>query len=377
MNQLEIPEEIFEQIIEHLGDDRAALIACSTTSRRLLLICRAQLFHALRIFHTITDQRRAKFERLRDILKANPGMGKYVHHLWLYLQASDSTPGTDTDLLSVLDKFDNLQSLEILSIYPGSFLWQGISPEMQNSIQRLLRLPSLTSLRFHRQFDIPTSILEGATAVKNIILTATSWSTIGTEFHDLPLPRPTSLRILQYSPIGEDNSVYKYLQQSRVPFLIHDLTSLDVELMASTVPCIQSILETNRDISDLKVTFRRVAHNLDLSVATAMETLSVTADLHGWYQDVAAHNADAMLWTLMSITPSSSCLKSIHMEVNIPPEEIDIVSWDRLDDIFVRLKRDGALETVRVHLSSLVDYAAAFPPIIDRLPKCLQLGLFP
>lgn len=118
-----IPQELCEEIIDHVRDDVPTLLACATT-------CRSWVWRSQKnIFHVVAVNNAARFERFIRLVKSNKRLASYVRVLSI-AKARRSKTKLDTRWPELLSQLPHIEELTL-----GR--WLDLSP-MDEAIQRSL-----------------------------------------------------------------------------------------------------------------------------------------------------------------------------------------------------------------------------------------------
>ncbi|EDQ99411.1 uncharacterized protein LACBIDRAFT_335053 [Laccaria bicolor S238N-H82] len=151
------PPEIIEEIINALGDDVAALKACSQTCSSLLPSCRKCLFRTIHI--TPRDHPQRNLPRLitsfGTLLDRNPGISDYVRNFVHRICTPDLD---DDDVLRVLGRLRRVQSFK-LGMGDRVIEWKTLRQPFRDALLRLIHLRSISRLKISDIQDFPIKTL--------------------------------------------------------------------------------------------------------------------------------------------------------------------------------------------------------------------------
>lgn len=154
-----IPQDVIDEIMIHLHNDPSTLKVCSLVSHSFFPPCRRQLFSRI-----LLETPRSVL-RLRRLLKRSREISYLVFTIHIHIIPGVTIP----DLPIVLSHFMRLRHL-IIGNDDYYFDWGYISPEIAGSIQALIVLGALHSLKFICVYHVPTSLIRVASTIKTLSL---------------------------------------------------------------------------------------------------------------------------------------------------------------------------------------------------------------
>ena len=157
---MDIPQDIIDNVIEAVGDDRHMLKQCALISSSFLLPCRKQLFSKISIGSNQSCQ------RIHQILVQNPAIQSFVRTITLNgsgtIYTRDLYPFkwmNSTELLSILRlPFCCLECFSIIGCRDDcQWDWDSFSSEMKDALSNTIMHPSLKTLSLTDITKVPIS----------------------------------------------------------------------------------------------------------------------------------------------------------------------------------------------------------------------------
>ncbi|KAF8159464.1 hypothetical protein B0H34DRAFT_796708 [Crassisporium funariophilum] len=160
-----LPQEIFDNIIDHFHDDIPSLQACAAVSQAWLSSARAHLFHRVSLLppkHTrgaglfFFRTRESRCQELFNLIESSSAKGRRLRPVTQYIRELYLCEGMharewlahEPILPVLLRSLHNLRRLEIGRSASIHISWQQLSQGLKSSIQdEVLHLPSLTELK--------------------------------------------------------------------------------------------------------------------------------------------------------------------------------------------------------------------------------------
>ncbi|TFK65059.1 hypothetical protein BDN72DRAFT_881178 [Pluteus cervinus] len=363
-----LPQELIDAFIDNLHNDQGSLLACTLSSRRFLPSCRKYLFHSLRLDRSNIQSNPSDF---RQIFKGNPQLGSFVRDLTLH----PKLPSTNSAaLLWVLGHYlKNVFNLNIESLGTLNTDWNTIAPETRWEISRLLQLTTLTRLSITSFADIPVSIFEGVTGLKQIHLSRTSWSPAVISG---PVPRPEVLSITFTGGSAKGAPIYTFLGRPSPPFLLDNIKELHFWITGNTDSRIKEVfLPRVRHLRAIKIHLHDTP--LDLSIILPMCSPETTLDITlSCYLPTKSDPSEALLQTLGSLSPAPSRPIAITVQAIVSrSDEEDPL--EGLDDLVFRLYKEGSLKTFELSYRFYTENKSTFESTLShRMPKSSELEAF-
>ena len=153
---MDIPQDIIDNVIEAVGDDRPLLKQCALVSSSFLLPSRKKLFSKISIG---SDQ---SCQRIHQILVQNPAIQSSVRTITLNVKSKvacwDFNPSqwmnNSTELLAILRlQFCCLECFSIVS--RENWNWNKFSSEMKDALSNIMHSSTLKSLSITRITELP------------------------------------------------------------------------------------------------------------------------------------------------------------------------------------------------------------------------------
>ncbi|TFK65058.1 hypothetical protein BDN72DRAFT_846090 [Pluteus cervinus] len=367
------PQELLEAFVDQLQDDKASLRACSLASRKFLLSCRKYLFYALRFDLPAIQSNPTAF---RQIFEENPQLGSFVRDLELYPNLSSSN---HVDLLWILDHC--ISQITSLDIFQSQ--WSAVNPNTRWAIdQRQLKLqgPTLTRLAIHGHFtEIPVSIFEGLTRLKQLELSYSTWSPSPISG---PVPRPEQLCIEPLIGSPQESSIYNFLAQPSPPFLVDDLKEFTLRIAKETDLHLKTIfLPRVRHLRSISM--QLYESPVDLSTIVQMRAIGSTLQIGIFcyisFEPTTGHHP--LVQTLGSLNPAKSPSVAITVKSLVHIIDGRAGPWGELDDLVVGLHKAGLMKKFEMFFPKILpirsDAASEHDQALYlKMPKSTELGVF-
>jgi len=166
-----LSQELVDEVVSCLQDDKASLIAFSLTCRSLVPGCQRALFLNLAVGSLGPSEATATniptIQRFLTMMKAIPHIAAYTETLNLALGFLEEN--LEKRLVTQLASFRRLTCFSLhLTEDPASYLF--ISPEVSSSILNVLRLRTLRTLEHLQLVNVPAYILPANTSVKYLVV---------------------------------------------------------------------------------------------------------------------------------------------------------------------------------------------------------------
>ena len=255
------PLEVAAEIIEALQDDLTALKACSLTCRSLLPLCRRFIFRSIELVRSFTAQRHGLprnvilFGRLLD---SNPKFSDYVQNLVYQIQPQDFN---DYDVPRILTQFRRLQSFCLIG---GDAVWDTLRQPLRESLLRIIRLPSITSLEISYLRVFPIALFSFCSNLTTLVLTHIGNDSMDEYQKKYPIPN----EVPQPSSFTFGVSVGNYVgrlvsanQSNGLPVLsFHNVRSLSVNVdKYSGLQAVHALLKATHKLETLE--YIGMSHN--------------------------------------------------------------------------------------------------------------------
>ncbi|GLB42590.1 hypothetical protein LshimejAT787_1200390 [Lyophyllum shimeji] len=182
MNAPELPPELMDTILDHVGADRPTLVACNSVSTTFHAAARRKLFQAITIDTSM--HREARNEKLLQVLLSNPQIVELIQHLSL-ITSSQMTR-------SAIDALHMLKGVpRALTIAHPSYAlqWRKLDGDVRTAIMTLMQ--SVEHFTLNGVTDFPLELLRCC-------------------------PRLRILEVLQSYPLGDQEDIMESALISRI-----------------------------------------------------------------------------------------------------------------------------------------------------------------
>ena len=167
-NSVEIPQDIIDNVIAALGNDKPSLKQCALVSSSFLLPSRKQLFNSIRFGH---DDEACR--RLHQLLVQNPVIRSFVRRIDVYHRAWGSKLTFDKSVLAILQlPFCHLE--ELLFSSWKAVNWSGFSGELKDALSTLIHSPTLKILYLENVDNAPITLFLGIVHLMKLVLSSVS-----------------------------------------------------------------------------------------------------------------------------------------------------------------------------------------------------------
>ena len=255
---MELPQEMWDNVIDHLWDNRNALIACGTTCKALLSPSR---FH---IFSTVFLETAARHESFRDLLERPNYVAEHVRSLYIF--------GTPADLDSNTHSSDGVEPEGGVCQFPHNGEWMRLAPKLSRLLYLGLHsftfriphdlrgalpslFPSLQKLGFHTMKDDEGSLAALASAsggLSSLIFYSTP-TLVGEHPPSDLQTRPSAfhrLTTLVWDPSTPDTqsqgaALLPRLEDARLR--LQSLVVTSIGSASSPLPFVRKLLDTSAD----------------------------------------------------------------------------------------------------------------------------------
>jgi hypothetical protein len=166
-----LSQEVVDEVLGFLHDDKATLKACSLTCRLMVQGAQRGLFSAISVAPSVTPDS----EPLPGILTPDDFlvMMQAMPHVALYTKSLHITCNRNRSrshkkkLAKILSSFGRLTRLSFGLVETGFNSVQMAESELISSVQLLLTLPTLQHVEF---MDVPIGLLPYSTTVKHLVV---------------------------------------------------------------------------------------------------------------------------------------------------------------------------------------------------------------
>lgn len=157
-----LPQELIDDIVDHLHDNPSALGVCSLTNPIFLDAARTHLFRAVSLSPFRGAAKRCA--QLEDLLANDPALTRYIQHLRLVEDSSIASAWlrAEVSLPSLLRRLADARSLAGLYIHgptSSSIVWNVLPVVTQAALIDIISSPSMRTLRLERVTNLPYQLL--------------------------------------------------------------------------------------------------------------------------------------------------------------------------------------------------------------------------
>ncbi|KAK0488614.1 hypothetical protein IW261DRAFT_1440535 [Armillaria novae-zelandiae] len=345
-----LPQELIDNIIDHLHNDNISLLNCALVCRAWLSTSRLHLFAKIHLHVPLpfidAPLASRKFSRLLRLLYKHTELISYIHELQIHFECGGPNPesgffAADADdmlLPSLLTTFTHVRHFELSSNLGAS--WDSLPPRVLHAIDAVVRQPSITYVRLSSWvFD--------------------SWKTIASLFRHSQNLRGLALRSTELGTVNEDQEQELRSGSSgpRLEFLtldyvdcpdlgswlsnehpiMMDLTNIrEFRLAHSDDNCVDRLLRTFGDsLERFHLKPGRIGlQPMTLERCARLRSLRLTLDEH----------PASLVWVTNVLTsiPVPGILEHVAIEVYIDPKKL--MGWRAIDNI---LTRPGAFDSLK------------------------------
>ena len=166
-NSVEIPQDIIDNVIAALGNDKDSLKQCALVSSSFLLPSRKQLFYSISF-----GSNGEACHRLHQVLVQNPDIRSCVRRLNVY-HGRGSKLTFDKSLLPILQlPFCHLREFSLS--YLWSVNWSGLSDELKDALSTLIHSPTLKIVALVNIDNAPITLFLGIVHLTKLNLSSVS-----------------------------------------------------------------------------------------------------------------------------------------------------------------------------------------------------------
>ncbi|TFK72683.1 hypothetical protein BDN72DRAFT_957182 [Pluteus cervinus] len=358
-------QEILDEIVGHLHDDRRTLKTLSITSSTFLPISREFLFDSISL-------RSTRCARWHDRLRDSPILRQTIGMVELYI--GDLLDTDKEHITFILDSLSNPKRIGIRNRISLPISWEQMHPWLRTAIIKVMDKPTVHTVVVERCSDIPISFFSGTTHLQNIIFFQSGFTPNPERTPSDPLTPKIPVRGLYLSG-GHyiRREYYDFVDHPEFPVDLGNLSRLQVDLLQDNGGKVQHILSV----------CGQSLHNLALNLkggSASLQHLPALRVLQFWLWTSHIHSLHPMvvglLSTLESLRTSDNhhyYLREISIIIYIEPErcvEIPAIDlWSDLDSVFANI----SVDRVRIHTVS------GFPPdwtsLLPNLHKSGRGGL--
>jgi hypothetical protein len=170
-NSVEIPQDIIDNVIAAVGNDKPSLKQCALVSSSFLLPSRKQLFSSIRF--ECDDE---ACQRLHQFLVQNPVIRSFVRRINAsYGWGSKLT--FDKLLLAILQlPFCHLEELLLSYRFWKVVNWSDFSGELKDALSTLIHSPTFKILHIEYVDNVPISLFLGIDHLTKLVLSSVSFN---------------------------------------------------------------------------------------------------------------------------------------------------------------------------------------------------------
>jgi len=150
-----IPQDIIDNVVEAVGNDKHLLKKCALVSSSFLRPSRKQLFS--KIFLS-SDK---KSQRFHQFLVQNPDIQSFVRSIAIIPHWSSKTSEFQNSTLAILRlPFSRIEGFSITS-HRDSWDWNSFSCELKDALSNIIHSPTLKTLYLKRLVNVPITLFLG------------------------------------------------------------------------------------------------------------------------------------------------------------------------------------------------------------------------
>ncbi|KAF8969694.1 hypothetical protein BDZ97DRAFT_1794698 [Flammula alnicola] len=400
MSSSHLPQEIDEEILGYLRDDKDALQACSLSCRTFLATCQKYLFSKIVLSPPTDKNKRPNGLQFQRLLTASPHLSKYIHHLEIIDHKPEEKEwlSQDATLIFCLPFLRWLKALVILyrTTRQGGN-WEGIARGgLLASFLDVMQLPSMTYLHFEH---LPLPLIKHCPSHLKHLALEEPTTDVTTGLNELVQRVKTiqleSLRIrtIDRGPTTATSSDWFTQVVENTGFDVTKLKRLHAEvdggmeelaeiwtllkLCAGTLleltfsPCTESMSSMSADdwgcigfvfispflvVDDPNVFDIVPIDPIDWSILRALRIFNVQLDVLNASDDSGDNIfLNAFPWfigMLQKLSSSGSTIEEFAVEVHYTFDgmDIDLSPWTEVMDLFSDQKRFPALRILYIHI---------------------------
>ncbi|EDR00368.1 uncharacterized protein LACBIDRAFT_334187 [Laccaria bicolor S238N-H82] len=159
---VEIPQDIIDNVIAALGNDKSSLKQCALVSSSFLPPSRKQLFYSISFGFNVEA-----CDRLHQALVQNPLNPSFVRRISInHLEDGGSNLTFDQLVLAILQlPFCHLEELSLSAVD-----WSGFSGELKDALSTLMHSPTLKILYLTQVDSVPLTLFRGIVHLPKLYL---------------------------------------------------------------------------------------------------------------------------------------------------------------------------------------------------------------
>ncbi|RDB16506.1 hypothetical protein Hypma_002956 [Hypsizygus marmoreus] len=188
----ELPQEIFDKIIDEVSNDDQILKSCALASNSFRPRSQKHLFSF------ITLDKSLSCDRLYPLLTENPRLCTYIHDILLMIDQETDPQwlSVNKNLSCILDMLTSLCACSI-SIF-NEIDWKDIHPQTTAALFRVFAVPSLASIDILGLYGIPVTFFDIPNVLEQLVLKSVSFAR--TLDAGTTSPRSLCMTALDFSP---------------------------------------------------------------------------------------------------------------------------------------------------------------------------------
>lgn len=365
-----LPQELIDNIIDHLHNDNISLLNCALVCRAWLSTSRLHLFAKIHLHVPLpfidTPLASRKFSRLLRLLHKHTELIPHIHELQVHFECGGPNPesgifaaGADDTLLpSLLTAFTHVRHFELSSNLGAS--WDSLPPRVLHAIDTVVRQPSITYVRLSSwvfdSWKSIASLFRHSQNLRGLALRSTELGTVSEE-QEQELRSGSSGPRLEFLTLDYVDCPDLGSWLSNEHPIMMDLTNIrEFRLAHSDDNCVDRLLRTFGDsLERFHLKPGRIGRKLiNLSSAGLLAltmciisvqpmTLERCARLRSLRLTLDEHPA-SLVWVTNVLTsiPVPGILEHVAIEVYIDPKKL--MGWRAIDNI---LTRSGAFNSLK------------------------------
>jgi len=350
-----LPQEICDNILDHLWDDRETLKICSLASRAWLNTTR------LHIFRTVHIPSAGDYKSFKELLDHSPEIGPCVRELCLGACVNDP------EVLTMLLVMNNVEDLKIRQ-WDTSNMADEIRRDPAAYLRSLKRL-HLVNVQSEKE-DLPR-IICACPSLSTLDMSHVFWQT------RIPLPaleEPAKSAMVPPRPIAIEElsvevssiAVLLWLLEGPLSLCLRRLTLLRFDRVHTTY--IRRLLDGSAEaLEHLSIAANLEGlDNLDLARHTRLRSLSIDeVDVDGRRRQ----RPEGYTWILSLLSHlDSTHLQEIRMGLRLlSPADVSVLQWADIDEQLARLARKQDNLTVRFRAYNAIRGHAFTDQVLDTI----------
>ncbi|KAK0203096.1 hypothetical protein DFS33DRAFT_1262110 [Desarmillaria ectypa] len=345
-----LPQELIDNIIDHLHNDNISLLNCALVCRAWLSTSRLHLFAKIHLHVPLpfldTPLASRKFSRLFRLLYKHTELIPHIHELQVHFECGEPNPesriltaGADDMLLpSLLTAFTHVRHFELSSNLSAS--WDSLPPRVLHAIETVVCQPSITYVRLSSwvfdSWKAIASLFRHSQNLRGLALRSTELGTVNKE-QEQELRSGCSGPRLEFLTLDYVDCPDLGSWLSNEHSIMMDLTNIrEFRLAHSDDNCVDRLLRTFGDsLERFHLKPGRIGlQPMTLERCARLRSLRLTLDEH----------PASLVWVSNVLTsiPVPGILEHVAIEVYIDPKKL--MGWRAIDNI---LTRSGAFDSLK------------------------------